>query len=316
MKLQLPEGAAVQTVSANGLDFEVIAAGAPDAERLALLLHGFPEHAWSWRHQIPLLAELGFRVWAPNQRGYGATTRPADVAAYDVSRLLDDVAGLIDASGAKSVTLIAHDWGGIVGWLFALRAVRPLERFCAMNLPHPTLFARALREDRPQRRRSLYERFFQIPWLPEQLFLARGARAVGRAFSDMAVHPERFPDEVLDVYRRHALEPGAMTAMLNWYRANPFRAVLAGDYPVLEVPTLMIWGERDSALGVEMTRGTEELVRDFQIRHLNASHWVQQDAPEEVNAILRAWLTGKEGIQNSQSTRSIRSAFTGCALGV
>ena len=282
----------VEFVEANGLRFEVHTAGNPDSDRLALCLHGFPEHAFSWRHQLPMLSDLGYRVWAPNQRGYGRTTRPTQASDYHISHLLNDVAGLIDAARARSVVLIAHDWGGIVGWLFALRAVRKIDRFCVMNLPHPALFRENLLHNAVQRRRSRYERFFQWPRVPEWLFRARGARAVGGAFRNMAVNKSRFPDEVLDVYRKHALEPGAMTAMLNWYRANPFREVTAGAFPVLATPTLMIWGQHDAALGVEMTRGTEELVRDFNVRYLNASHWVQQDAPDETNAILRAWLAG------------------------
>jgi len=281
-------------VDAGELRFEVWTAGDPGSDRLALCLHGFPEHAYSWRHQLPLLAGLGYRVLAPNQRGYGRTTpRRPDVSFYRIDALLGDVAALIDAAGARTVTLIAHDWGGIVAWIFALRRVRPVDRLVVMNIPHPRRFAEHLRDDRAQRRRSLYERFFQLPWLPEALFRARGARAVGQAFRSMAVAPSSFPDEVLDVYRRHALEPGAMRAMLHWYRANPFREVTAGDWPLLDTPTLMIWGVADTALGREMTVGTDELVTDFTLRYLPASHWVQQEAPEATNAILEAWLTGR-----------------------
>jgi pimeloyl-ACP methyl ester carboxylesterase len=286
---------ATEFVDAGEMHFEVHTCGDPDAERLALFLHGFPELAYSWRHQLPLLADLGYLAWAPNQRGYGRTTRPARVADYHIDHLLQDVAALIDASGAKSVTLIGHDWGGLVAWIFAMRDVRALERLVIMNLPHPQRFYEHLQHDPVQRRRSRYERFFQLPWLPEALFRMRGARAVGEAFRRMAVDKTRFSDDVLDVYRRHALEPGAMTAMLNWYRANSFRQICAGTWPVLDTPTLMVWGEADTALGVEMTAGTEELVRDFTLRTLHASHWVQQDAPEEVNAILAAWLEGRRG---------------------
>lgn len=285
------KGYETRFVKAGGLRFEVLCAGDPASRRLALCLHGFPEHAFSWRHQLPVLAELGFRVWAPNQRGYGRTTpRPADVASYHVDRLLGDVAALIEASHAESVTLIGHDWGGIVAWIFALRKIAPLDRLVVMNLPHPQRFAEALRSDPRQRLRSLYERVFQIPRLPEWLFLRRDARAIGEAFRGSAVHPERFPEDVLRVYREHAKQPGAMTAMLNWYRANPFREVLAGPWPKLETPTLLIWGEHDMALGKSMTERTDELVGDLTLHYLNASHWVQQDAPEEVNALLRGWL--------------------------
>jgi pimeloyl-ACP methyl ester carboxylesterase len=279
-------------VDAGELRFETLTAGDPDSRRLALCLHGFPEHAWSWRHQMPLLAELGFKVWAPNQRGYGRTSpRPTGKRAYRIEKLLADVAALIEAARCDSVTLIAHDWGAIVAWIFALRGVAPIDRLVILNVPHPKRFADALRSDRAQKRRSLYERFFQLPRLPEWVFTRRDANGIAEAFRGMAVHPERFDDAAVRVFRDNALQPGAMTAMLNWYRANPFRQVCAGDWPKLAVPTLMIWGEHDRALGKSMTLEMDELVDDVTLHYLNASHWVQQDAPDEVNAILREWLT-------------------------
>ena len=286
-------GIETEFIEAGDLRFEVLTCGDQKSDRLALLLHGFPEHAYSWRYQMPVLANLGYKVWAPNQRGYGNTTRPKGRDAYRLDRLLEDVVALIDASGARTVTLVSHDWGGIVGWFFALRQVRPLERFIVMNLPHPRRFADALKH-KSQRKRSRYAAFFQLPWLPEFLFRMRGAKAIGDAFYGMAVDKSRFPDEVLDVYRKAALAPGALTAMLNWYRANLFEGTFDLDFPVLETPTLMVWGEEDAALGVEMTDRTDELVRDFTLRRIpNVSHWVQQEAPEAVNEIVEAWLTGQ-----------------------
>jgi len=288
------QGIDTEFIEAGGLRFETLTSGDPGSDRLALLLHGFPELAYSWRYQIPLLARLGYRVWAPNQRGYGRTTRPTRRGEYHLDRLLEDTAALIDASGAKSVTLIGHDWGGIVAWFFALRAVRPLDRFVVMNLPHPQRFHEAL-QHKAQRRRSRYTILFRTPWLAEFLFRLGGARAIGEAFHSMAIDKSRFPPEVLDVYKSAALEPGALTAMLNWYRANAFLSTFAEPLPVLETPTLMIWGEQDTALGKEMTYQTDQLVRDFTLRYLpDVSHWVQQEAPEAVNEILEAWLTDRE----------------------
>ncbi|MDX1649113.1 MAG: alpha/beta hydrolase [Myxococcota bacterium] len=275
--------------------FEVHVCGDPASDHLALCLHGFPEHAFSWRFQLPLLARLGMQAWAPNQRGYGATTRPRGVGAYRMERLLEDVAALVDASGCRRLTLLGHDWGGAVAWFFAMRAVRPLERLVVMNLPHPLLMRRALRSNRAQRRRSRYALFFQLPWLPEALLRRRGAKAIGDAFRRMAVDPDRFPDEVLAVYRENALRPGALTAMLNWYRAA--RRLRDEDFEPAQVhvPTLVVWGEQDAALGVELLEGTDALVDDLTVRRLpEVSHWVQQEAPEKVNAILEAWLRGEE----------------------
>ncbi len=282
-------------VEANGLRFEVAEAGPADGERLALCLHGFPELNFSWRHQMPMLAELGYRVWAPNQRGYGKSSRPVGVEAYAVPNLVADAAALIDASGAKQVTLIGHDWGAMVAWFFAMNRARPLERLVIMNVPHPACFARELKTWK-QMRKSWYMGFFQLPWLPEAMLTANGARAVKQAFRGSAIDKSRFPDRDLDVYARAALEPGAMTAMLNWYRAAArSRASGPRDYPVIETPTLIVWGEEDVAIDIATLDGTEAYVRDLTIERLpNVSHWVQQEAPEKVNAILREWLGAEE----------------------
>jgi pimeloyl-ACP methyl ester carboxylesterase len=284
-----------ELVTANGLRFHVATCG--EGDRLALFLHGFPECWYSWRHQLPLLARLGYRAWAPDLRGYGETDRPPRREDYAIERLMEDVAGLVDASGARSTVLLAHDWGAVIAWYFAMRRLRPLERLVIMNVPHPAPMERALRGWR-QMARSWYALFFQIPRLPEALLRARHCRAIGDAFRNMAVDKNRFPDEVLRIYRDNAARPGALTAMLNYYRAlvrggggNRQRAL---GYPVIETPTLMIWGERDRALGKETTYGTDRWVRDLTVRYLpDVSHWVQQEAPEQVNEILREWLEGE-----------------------
>lgn len=280
-------------VKANGLTFEVDQCGS--GNKFALLLHGFPESKFSWRHQMPLLAELGYTVWAPNLRGYGKTSKPPAVADYHIDHLVADVAALIDAAGAKNTLLMAHDWGAVIAWNFAIRKVRPLERLVIMNVPHPACMARELRTW-AQRRKSWYIFFFQIPWLPERLMARRKAQAVGRAFSDMAIDKSRFPVAVTDEFRRNALEPGALTAMVNYYRA----AVRAGEKAMnpepgtVDVPTLMIWGEEDTALGKATTFGTDKYVSDLTLRYLpGVSHWVQQEAPETVNAMIEAWLKGQ-----------------------
>ncbi len=287
-------GATFRTVTANGLDFEVLTAG--EGDRLALCLHGFPEHAQSWRAQIPVLADLGYRVWAPNQRGYGNTTRPPHVEDYAIERLMEDVAALIDASGARSVTLIGHDWGAAVAWFFAMRGMRPLERLVIMNVPHPAVFSKCLRHSRRQRLRSWYMGFFQIPALPEWLLGLDGARAIGRAFTSTACDPARFTPEILAVYMEQARQPGALTAMLNWYRAAARGGMLRQaklGYPPIEIPTLMLWGEEDVALGKETTYGTHRYVPDLRLHYLpGASHWVQQDAAERVNEELVRFLGG------------------------
>ncbi len=280
-------------VKANGLTFEVDQCGSGD--KFALLLHGFPESKFSWRHQMPLLAELGYTVWAPNMRGYGKSSKPPAVGDYHIDHLVADAAALIDAAGAKDTLLMAHDWGAVIAWNFAIRKVRPLQRLVIMNVPHPACMVREL-GTWAQRRKSWYIFFFQIPWLPERMMASRGARAIGRAFSDMAIDKSRFPVAITDEYRRNALEPGALTAMINYYRAG----VRAGEKAMnpepgtVDVPTLMIWGEEDTALGKATTLGTDKYVSDLTLRYLpGVSHWVQQEAPETVNAMIEAWLKGQ-----------------------
>lgn len=281
-----------QFVTANGITFEVDQCGT--GEKFALLLHGFPESKFSWRFQMPLLARLGYRVWAPNLRGYGKTSRPTSVSDYHIDHLVGDVAGLIDAAGAKETLLVAHDWGAVIAWQFAIRKMRPLSGLVIMNVPHPACFVRALRTW-SQLKKSWYVFFFQLPWLPERVLAARGAEAIGRAFTDMAVDKRRFPSEVVDEYRRSAQEPGAVRAMINYYRAamRADRRAMNPTPGTVDARTLMIWGEEDSALDKATTHGTEEFVADLTLRYLpGVSHWVQQEAPEKVNAMLEAWLAG------------------------
>ena len=277
-------------VQANGLSFTVDEAG--EGENVAILLHGFPESRFSWRFQIPLLAELGWRVIAPDLRGYGGSSRPRRKSDYHIDHLIDDVAALFDAVGARRRLLVGHDWGAIVAWSFAIDKRLPLDGLIIMNVPHPAVFARVIKTSPAQRKRSWYAAFFQLPLLPEMMMIRRKAQATVDAFVNMAVDKSRFPPQVTDVYRDNALIPGAMTAMINYYRANgDLFGRHGGKPPVIEVPTLMVWGEEDTALGVECTEGYEPYVKEFTLRRLpGVSHWVQQEAPERVNDIVKQWL--------------------------
>jgi epoxide hydrolase 4 len=278
-----------RTIEANGFRFAVDEVG--EGDHLALCLHGFPESRFSWRFQLPLLAELGYRAWAPDLRGYGETEpKPAAVSAYLIDRLMEDVAALIDASGAKQVTLIGHDWGAGLAWTFAANRARPLERLVIMNVPHPAVMSAQLRTNRSQLKKSWYMFFFQLPVAGGQHPLRR---AIRKAFFDMALDKTNFTPAALDRYAKDAQRPGAIRGMVNWYRAAlRLQGKLAGPWEVIETPTLIVWGEEDSALGVELLDGTEEFVRDLTIKRLpGVSHWVQQEAPQKVNPILREWLT-------------------------
>jgi epoxide hydrolase 4 len=282
-------------VAANGINFEVATLGSGD--RLALCLHGFPEHAYSWRHQMPLLARLGYRVWAPNLRGYGGTDSPREISAYRTRTLVADVAALIQAAGARETLLLAHDWGGALAWSLALEQPRLIDRLVVMNLPHPACFARELRRP-PQLLMSWYIFFFQLPWLPEFMLGRRKARATSGIIRGSARNPARFTDDDLEVYRANAARPGGLTAMVNWYRAlfrgGGLRRFRSGHVPVIHIPTLFLWGDADTALSIRTTRETEKYVSHLTFRIFpGVSHWIQQEAPEAVNAMLEAWLTGR-----------------------
>ena len=279
-------------VSANRLSFRLAAAGSGD--RLLLCLHGFPESAISWRHQIAPMAQAGYQVWAPDLRGYGSTTRPTDLDAYRIETLLEDVTALIDAAKTHRVTLVGHDWGGIIAWYYAMRKPARVEALIVLNAPHPACFERELRRWR-QFRRSWYAALFQIPWLPEALLSTGHACAIGAIFERMRVHPEYLPDEIVRLYRRQACAPGALTAMLNYYRAalrggGAVRQRKLG-YPAINAPTLVIWGLQDQALAPENLDGLETLVADLTIVKLDtAGHFVHQDDPQRVTHEIISWL--------------------------
>jgi len=278
-------------VLANGLSFETFECGAGD--RLALCLHGFPSHARCWDAQLPMLAKLGYRAWSPNQRGYGRSSRPQGVAAYGIDQLLDDIAAIIDASGAKSTVLIGHDWGGLLAWFFAARRVRPLDALIILNAPHPACAAVAFRRWR-QLRKGWYLAAFQIPFLPDACLRFNRAWLVGQLMAAVAGSGAVFSAERLEFYRAEAARPGAVTAMLNWYRGMVRGGVpreMKAVFPSIEVPTLVIWGDGDAVLDSSCLEGLDRYVANLTESRLpGVSHWVQEEAPEAVNAIVTAFL--------------------------
>ena len=289
----------IQTSQINvdsGMTFEVDHCG--DGEELVLCLHGFPEHSFSWRYQLPMLAQIGFTAWAPNLRGYGNTSRPIAIKDYALSELVEDVAQLIVASKRTRVTLIGHDWGGLIAWEFAIAERLPIERLIACNCPHPRSFIDVFGWS--QLRKSWYMYFFQIPWLPEFLIGLRNAQAIGRIFEKTNRNKAAFPTEIIDVYRHNASKPGALRAMINFYRAFRYglwereRKWRNNHYGPIKVKTLLIWGEEDDFLEKALALNTRKYVTDLTIRFLpKTSHWVQQERPEEVNQLIGAFILKK-----------------------
>lgn len=273
-------------VAARGLRLHYVSQGEGP---LMLMLHGFPEFWYSWRHQIPALADR-YRVVALDLPGYNDSDKPADLDAYRLEALTDTVAEVVRALGYDRCHLVGHDWGGAIAWATADRHPAVVENLVVLNLPHPARMAEGLRSPQ-QLLRSWYIFFFQLPWLPELVLQLADYRLVGAAFSNMAARPEAFSTADLDAYKDAAAKRGAIAAMLNYYRALLRFDTLNRQWGVLEMPVLLVWGEQDAVLGKELTYGTEQYARDFQIRYLpEAGHWVQQECPDTVNHYIREFL--------------------------
>jgi pimeloyl-ACP methyl ester carboxylesterase len=255
---------------------------------LVLLLHGFPEFWYSWRRQIPALAER-FRVVAPDLRGYNLSEKPR--SGYDVETLTNDVRELVRHLGEECADIVGHDWGGLLAWVFAMRFPQATRRLAVLNAPHPARFREELRKPR-QFLRSTYALFFQLPGLPELMLGADRCRLLARMMRRSAVVKEAFSDEDLERYREAMSRPGALTAGLNYYRAARRLRPLDGE--TVRAPALLIWGVHDVALGRALTEGLERWVPDLTVRLLECGHWTQQEAPEEVNRLLLDFLPAGE----------------------
>ncbi len=279
-------------ISANQQSFYVAMAGT--GNRLVLCLHGFPESAVSWRYQIPSLAQAGYRVWAPDLRGYGGTTRPTGIEAYGIESLMDDVTALLEAAHVQRVILIGHDWGGIIAWYYAMRNSTRVEALVIVNAPHPACFEREVRRWR-QLHRSWYMAFFQIPRLPEAALSAGHGYVIGAILRHMAIHRQCMPDDLVRLYRQQACEPGALTAMVNYYRAalrggGAFRQRQLG-FPVITIPTLVVWGLQDHALVAQNLDGLSNCATDLTVvKVADAGHFVHEDKPEQVTREVLTWL--------------------------
>jgi len=253
------------------------------------LLHGFPESAHTWRHQIPALAEAGYRVIAPDQRGYGRSSAPLEAAAYRRSTLIADLTSLLDALQIPQVTVISHDSGGAIGWNFAETHPNRVLGLVVLNCPHPSVLAKALRESTHQKLKSSYMAFFQIPKLPEWWLSRNDFRVLVERLKRLA-HPGAFTDADFAIYREGWRRAGGITGMLNWYRAAA-RFPEKGPRVVIQPKTLLIWGTDDAVLGAEMVGPSIARCRDGRSHVISgAGHFVQIDAVEEVNRELISFL--------------------------
>ncbi|WP_267640825.1 alpha/beta fold hydrolase [Haloarchaeobius amylolyticus] len=281
----------------NDVRLHYVEAGDP-ADPTVVLVHGFPEFWYSWRNQLPALAEAGYHVVAPDMRGYNRSEKPHGVAAYRITELSADVADLCREFDAP-VHLVGHDWGGGVVWDVAARTPEVVETLTVMNAPHPARFEEVLRSSADQRKRSWYMLFFQLPWLPERVVTALNCRPIDRMLREGTVTPGAFTEEDVARYREAFQRPGAATSAINYYRSVfregakdriPFVSAATAEADV-DVPTLLLWGEQDAALALELTEGLERWVPDLEVVRLpDASHWVQFDAPERVTEELLGFI--------------------------
>ncbi len=286
-------------LTANGICLHLVQAGPADGP-LVLLLHGFPEFWYGWRNQIAPLAEAGFRVVVPDQRGYNLSDKPKGVASYDLEHLTADVTGLLDALGREKCYLAGHDWGAAVAWETALRYPERIEKLAILNVPHPDVMKRYLLSSFKQLRKSWYIYFFQIPGYPERVLGQDGFANLRRMMKGSRRRGENptFSRADLDEYALAWGQPEALTGMIHWYRAI-FRRTLrrmwnpAANRPRrVQIPTLMLWGKNDVALSYEMAQPSIDLCDQGRLVFFeNATHWVQHDEARAVTQELLEFFT-------------------------
>jgi pimeloyl-ACP methyl ester carboxylesterase len=278
-------------VEARGIRFHIAEAGEGP---LVVLLHGFPECWYSWRHQLPALAEAGYHAVAPDMRGYNLTDKPR--GGYNIESLVDDVAALIAALGEERAHVVGHDWGGIVAWQVAWRRPEVVRSLVTMNAPHPTAFAAFARRNPRQLLLSSYMLFFQIPGLPEWALTRRDAGAIASAFRRSAKRPEVFSAGDLEAYREAFLRPGAARSTINYYRQALRQGRKALPDSPVTVPTLVLWGEDDPVLQFGMNERLGDFVNDLTIRRISdCGHWTQQEQASVITSELIGWLQGHQG---------------------
>jgi pimeloyl-ACP methyl ester carboxylesterase len=275
----------------NGnVTLQAVANGPKDGP-VVVLLHGFPEFWYGWHKQIEPLAAAGFRVIVPDQRGYNLSSKPSGVASYALTELVSDVFAIADQLGQQRIFLAGHDWGAAVAWSAALLHPQRIAKLAVLNVPHLSVMRRYLMTQPRQMLRSWYMLFFQLPWLPETLFSAFNFRIAARSLLRSS-RPGTFTADDLVHYRTAWSQPGAMTAMINWYRALfRFRARFSDS--TVRVPTRILWGERDAFLLTEMAHESLRYCSDAELfTFAGATHWLQHEEPARVSELLIAFFRG------------------------
>lgn len=274
-----------QYYQVNGITLHTAEAGRADGN-IILFLHGFPEYWYGWKAQLEYFADKGYRAVAPDQRGYNLSSKPDKVSSYRVGELVNDVVALIRQLTDKKIILVAHDWGGIIAWKIAALHPLLLQHLVILNIPHPAVMEQTLKKNFRQLLKSWYIGFFQLPLLPEWLSSVSDFASLQRSLVKTS-RPGTFSKADIEQYKTAWKQPGAIGAMINWYRAF----VMHGDAPIppgrITVPTLMIWGKKDAFLSHEMARPSIELcVQGKLVMMEDNTHWVHHEEAAVVNQLV------------------------------
>ncbi|MBB6450668.1 pimeloyl-ACP methyl ester carboxylesterase [Geomicrobium halophilum] len=271
-----------QYVKTNGVRLHTVTAG-PEDGKLVILLHGFPDFWFGWRKQILVLAAAGYKVVVPDQRGYHLSEKPTGVRPYRLNQLKDDVIGLIQHFKRDGATVIGHDWGGAVGWHLASTCPHVVKHLIVINIPHPAVMPKGLAANPIQWLRSAYMFFFQLPQFPEQTLGNKNFTRLAQALQRTSRHGTFSTDELVK-YKIAWKQPGALTSMLNWYRAIPRSMTDIGKVHSVDVPTKIIWGVGDVFLSKRLAKKSLQLTKmGSGVWIGEATHWVHQEQPSLVN---------------------------------
>jgi pimeloyl-ACP methyl ester carboxylesterase len=289
-----------QYITTNNIKLHVMTDG-PENGTAVILLHGFPEFYYGWRHQIPALVEAGFKVIVPDQRGYNLSDKPKGISAYDVDILAKDIIGLLDHFGIQKAKLVGHDWGAAVAWTVALNHPERLEKLAILNVPHPDVMTDFVLHNRAQQKKSWYVFFFQIPLYVEWILSKNNFEYLAQILTGSG-RKNTFTEADVTEYKKTWSQKGALTGMLNWYRAAVRRGLRSAfsrkKSPArrVHVPTIMLWGRRDVALSVDMTQPSIDLCDHGELTIYDKStHWVQHDMSGEVNQKLVEFFQANSG---------------------
>ncbi len=279
----------------NGIRLHYAESGAGD--ELVILLHGFPEFWYSWKKQLEALGQ-DFHVVAPDMRGYNLSDKPTEIADYKIEKLVGDVIGLIDHFGAQQAVIVGHDWGAGVAWAVAQKHPERVSKLAVLQVPLLATWRANL--TLKQFLRSWYMFFFQIPGLPEWVIRRNDYDAIRSSFEDKVARQNSFTKEEIELYKEAARQPGALTGAINYYRANVFERFFGRKQKGepkqatgrIVVPTLFIYGEQDFAIIPETVKGLDKYIDAYyhEVRVPDSGHWVQNEAPEEVNGALLDFL--------------------------